>query len=174
MDQIDYRYLRPKKAEWLKRMYHTPFPERQTLSLWTGRNATVLPLRPIPNDGLLFGRGGVVDEQGQYVELSGIPTRIGKGYAFENAVYRDEKVVYCGYLVNHWGHFLVEAVTRLWYVNDPTVDKYVFFLNENQEREIKGNYREFFQLLKFLINLILLFPKRKYFIQATFNIFQII
>ena len=150
MDQIDYRYLRPKKAEWLKRMYNTPFIERQTLSVWTGQNATVLPLRQIPNDGLLFGRGGVVDEQGQYVALSGIPTRIGNRYDFENPVYRDEKVVYCGYLVNHWGHFLVEAVTRLWYVleDDPTVDKYVFFLNENQEREIKGNYREFFQLLK--------------------------
>ena len=59
-------------------------------------------------------------------------------------------MVYCGYLVNHWGHFLVEAVTRLWYAleQDETVDKYVFFLDEHQEREIKGNYREFFQLLK--------------------------
>ena len=59
-------------------------------------------------------------------------------------------MVYCGYLVNHWGHFLVEAVNRLWYAlkNDQTVDKYVFFLDEGQEREIKGNYKEFFQLLK--------------------------
>ena len=150
MFQIDYRYLRPKKAEWLKRMYNTPFPEKQALSVWTGQNATILPLREIPNEGLLFGRGGVVDAQGEYVELSGIPTRIGKRYDFGNPVYRDEKVVYCGYLVNHWGHFLVEAVTRLWYAlqDDRTVDKYVFFLDENQEREIKGNYREFFQLLK--------------------------
>lgn len=150
MYQIDYRYLRPKKAEWLKRMYNTPFTQKQTLSIWQGKNATILPLRRVQGEGLLFGRGGVVDAQGQYVELSGIPTRIGSRCDFETPVYRDEKVVYCGYLVNHWGHFLVEAVTRLWYVleNDPTVDKYVFFLDENQEREIKGNYREFFRLLK--------------------------
>ena len=149
MYQIDYRYLRPKKAQWLERMYATPLEEKQSLSLWHGENATILPLRPVPNEGLLFGRGGVVDSGGQYVALSGIPTRIGNRYDFENPVYRDEKVVYCGYLVNHWGHFLVEAVTRLWYFleNDPTIDKYVFFLNENQEREIKGNYREFFRLL---------------------------
>ena len=154
MYQIDYRYLRPKKAEWLKRMYNTPFEKRDSLRIWQGENATVLPLRPIPDDGLLFGRGGVVDKDGQYVELSGIPTRIGKQYPFENPVYRDERVVYCGYLVNHWGHFLVEAVTRLWYCLEESalcagapVDKYVFFLNENQPREITGNYREFFRLL---------------------------
>ena len=150
MYQIDYRYLRPKKAQWLKRMYATPLEEKQTLSLWQGEKATILPLREIPNEGLLFGRGGVMDAEGHYVELSGIPERIGKGYDVSESVYRDEKVVYCGYLVNHWGHFLVEAVTRLWYAleQDETVDKYVFFLDEHQEREIKGNYREFFQLLK--------------------------
>ena len=103
-------------------------------------------------DNVLFGRGGVVDEDGKYVELSGIPTRIWGSYAFPKADYRDEKVVYCGYLVNHWGHFLVEAVTRLWYVleNDATIDKYVFFLKENEQRELKGNYREFLRLLGIL------------------------
>lgn len=62
----------------------------------------------------------------------------------------DEKVVYCGYLIHHWGHFLVEGVARLWYFlgNDPTVDKYVFALDEGEIREIKGNYKEFLTLLK--------------------------
>ena len=149
MYKIDYSYLRPKKAAWLKSMYASSFEEVQQLTLWQGRNATILPLREIPGDSTLFGRGGVVDEQGQYVPLSGIETRISDSYPFQNPVYRDEKVVYCGYLVNHWGHFLVEAVTRLWYSleQDASIDKYVFFLNENEEREIKGNYREFFVLL---------------------------
>ena len=80
MYQIDYRYLRPKKAQWLKRMYANPLEEKQTLSVWRGEKATILPLREIPNEGLLFGRGGVMDAEGQYVELSGIPDRIGKGY----------------------------------------------------------------------------------------------
>ena len=76
MFQIDYSYLRPKKAQWLKRMYDTPFPEKQSLSVWQGRNATILPLREVVNEGLLFGLGGVADENGQYVELSGFPERI--------------------------------------------------------------------------------------------------
>ena len=149
MYHIDYRYLRPKKAAWLKRMYDTPLERKEALSVWHGRNATILPLCARGGDNLLFGRGGVVDENGQYVELSGIPTRIWGSYVFPKAEHRNETVVYCGFLVNHWGHFLVEAVTRLWYAleNDTGVDKYVFFLNENEQRELKGNYREFFRLL---------------------------
>lgn len=151
MQKIDYQYLRPKKAQWLQKMYATPLELRENLTVWQGENATILPLREIPNEGLLFGRGGVLDCNGEYVPLSGFDTRIWHGYPHETPVYKDEKVVYCGYLVNHWGHFLVEAVNRLWYVLEskslPPVDKYVFFVDENEERTITGNYKEFFQLL---------------------------
>lgn len=150
MQSIDYRYLRPKKAEALKKWCDAPIEVRENPIFWQGSNATILPLRRDESFGLLFGKGGVVDREGNYVDLSAIPGRVQYAYPFEKAEYRDEKVVYCGYLVNHWGHFLIEGVTRLWYFleNDETVDKYVFFLDENQEREIKGNYREFLQLLK--------------------------
>lgn len=150
MVQMNYSYLRPKKAAWLRRMYDSPFELRQELEVWRGKNATILPLREVAGDTTLFGRGGVVAENEEYVSLSGIPNRIDLAYTVENARYRDEKVVYCGFLVNHWGHFLVEAVTRLWYAleGDSSIDKYVFFLGEGEEREISGNYREFFKLLK--------------------------
>lgn len=144
---IHYQYLRPRKAEALKMWYDEPFEAIQEPAVWRGRNAVILPLRP--DEQLLFGRGGVVDEEGSYVALSAIEGRVQYAYPFENPEFRDETVVYCGYLVNHWGHFLVEAVTRLWYFleQDPGVDKYVFFLDENEHREIKANYREFLELL---------------------------
>ena len=150
MQRIDYQYLRPKKAEALKKWVDAPIEVRENPEIWQGKNATILPLRRDPSFGLLFGKGGVVDCDGKYVELSSIPLRVQYSYPFENPEYRDEKVVYCGYLVNHWGHYLIEGVTRLWYFleNDATIDKYVFFLDENEEREIKGNYREFLELLK--------------------------
>ncbi len=147
---IDYQYLRPKKAEVLKQWCDFPVEVRRDPAIWQGRNATILPLRRDPSFGLLFGKGGVVDETGNYVELSAIPGRVQFAYPFESPEYKDEKVVYCGYLVNHWGHFLIEGITRLWYFmeKDPTVDKYVFFMDENEQREIKGNYRIFLELLK--------------------------
>ena len=150
MQRIDYQYLRPKKAEALKKWVDAPIEVRENPEIWQGKNATILPLRRDPSFGLLFGKGGVVDCDGNYVELSSIPLRVQYSYPFENPEYRDEKVVYCGYLVNHWGHYLIEGVTRLWYFleNDATIDKYVFFLDENEEREFKGNYREFLELLK--------------------------
>ena len=115
MYHLDCSYLRPRKGVKLQKMYQAPFEEKRELQVWQGNNATILPLRKTVGEGLLFGRGGVVDQNGAYVELSGIPDRIGRPYPFENPEYRDEAVVYCGYLINHWGHFLVEAVTRLWY-----------------------------------------------------------
>ena len=150
MQSIDYQYLRPKKAECLKKWVDADIEVRETPSLWQGKNATILPLRRDPSFGLLFGKGGVVDETGAYVELSAIEKRVQFAYPFENAPYEDKKVVYCGYLVNHWGHFLIEGVTRLWYFleNDPTIDKYVFFVDEGEQREIRGNYRKFLELLK--------------------------
>lgn len=149
MHEIDYRYMRPKKAEAHRRWQEAPMEVRDTLEVWQGENATILPLRRDPNDGLLFGKGGVVDESGQYVDLSAIPARVQFAYPFEKPPVQEKKVVYCGYLVHHWGHFLVEAVTRLWYFleNDTSIDKYVFFIDENEQREISGNYREFLELL---------------------------
>lgn len=150
MHHIDYTYLRPKKAKAVKKWYDQRVEVRQNPTVWRGSNATILPLRRDPADGLLFGKGGVVDEHGDYVPLSAIEGRVQFSYPVEAPEYRDETVVYCGYLVDHWGHFLIEGVTRLWYFleNDPTIDKYVFFLDEGEERQIKGNYLEFFRLLK--------------------------
>ncbi len=146
---IDYTYLRPKKAEALKKWYDAPVEIRQEPAIWQGEQATILPLRRDPSFGLLFGKGGVVDCHGQYVDLSAIPGRVQDAYPFQAPDCREETVVYCGYMVNHWGHFLIEGVTRLWYFleQDASVDKYVFFLDEGEQRQIQGNYREFFQLL---------------------------
>lgn len=147
MCKIDYQYLLPKKAAALQRLHEEPFPMVETPPVWVGKNATVLPVRKFDPNGW-FGRGGVIAEDGTAVESCAVSTTK-VGYEFENPQYRDEKVVYCGYLIHHWGHFLMEGVARLWYFleQDPTVDRYVFSLDENEQREIRGNYLEFLKLL---------------------------
>lgn len=147
--QINYDYLRPKKAKVLEEWHNEEFYKKEELLAESYKNATILPLKRIDGDNLLFGRGGVVAEDGTYVEHSAIDRRVQFPYEFHNADQRDLKVVYCGYLVNQWGHFLVEAVSRLWYFleSDLTIDKYVFFVDYDSGRVAKGNYKQFFELL---------------------------
>lgn len=146
---VIYDYMRPLKALFLKEWYDNPLCSRDDISSLTVENATILPLKKGEKTDILFGHGGVIDESGRYIPESGLEQRIWGGYECEDAEYRDETVVYCGYLVNQWGHFLVEATTRLWYLlhEECSVDKYVFILEENSSRQIKGNYREFLELL---------------------------
>ncbi|WP_289466301.1 hypothetical protein, partial [Klebsiella pneumoniae] len=61
---INYNYLRPKKAKHLKGWYDKPFPCRDKLNVYNLPNAAILPLKKFNGENLLFGRGGVVDENG--------------------------------------------------------------------------------------------------------------
>lgn len=144
--QIDYSYLRPKKAAVLKEWSLSPFERISRPDVWSGKDATILPLRRFPEDNLLFGRAGVVDADGEYVELSSVEHRVQFAYPFSNPEYRDERVVYCGYWVKHWGHFLVETVARLWYALEST-GKLIFVTDEGKDLSISGNYKEFLELL---------------------------
>lgn len=149
MYTVDYRYLRPRKAAAMRKQHEVPYEQVKTPAIWQGQNATVLPVRKTDRFGWI-GCGGVVDEAGHCVDISAVECCVKPSNTFTSPEYRNEKVVYCGYLIHHWGHFLVEGVARLWYFleNDPTVDKYVFALDEGETREIKGNYKEFLTLLK--------------------------
>ena len=143
---INYAYLRPKKACVLKEWTDAPFEKLDTLEVWSGNNATILPLKTFPQDGYLFGRAGVVDCDGNYVDSSAIERRVQSAYPVENPEYRDERVIYCGYWVKQWGHFLVESVARLWYALEST-EKLIFVTDYGCESQFYGNYKEFLQLL---------------------------
>lgn len=146
---IDYSFLRSQKANALKKFYNNHFGTKGKLTAETFPDATILPLQRFENDSLLFGRGGVLNNQGAYIDSSSIPNRVQGAYNYSYYERIDEKVVYCGFFVNQWGHFLIESVSRLWYFleNDTTIDHYVFFVKSGEKINISGNYREFLQLL---------------------------
>ncbi len=143
---MDYSYCRPEKARNLEEST-TQFEKREKLSVLRIEQALILPVMHCPN--LLFGNGGVVDAQNDYIQMSAIEGRIEGAYPVQNEPFEDKQVVYCGYLVNHWGHFLIEGIARLWYcLSDPKeVDWYVFTSDIGGETEAKANYLAFFQLL---------------------------
>ncbi|MBR2923189.1 MAG: glycosyltransferase family 61 protein [Alphaproteobacteria bacterium] len=86
-------------------------------------NAFILPTKKIvDNDGVISFEGGVVDAEMKFIQNSQF-LRANKGgcllksYEFSQteAEYIDEEVLYAGVLINHFGHFLVEGLSRIWY-----------------------------------------------------------
>nr|WP_027872127.1 glycosyltransferase family 61 protein [[Eubacterium] cellulosolvens] len=145
---INYEYLRPLKAKVLEQ-WHCQFSFKDDLDAPVFYDATILPLRRVEGDHLLFGRGGVLDSENAYIRVSAIEGRVQYAYNPSSVERKDEVVVYCGYLAPQWGHFLIESAARLWYFlrDDKRIDKYVFFVEENANRTVDGNYKEFFELL---------------------------
>lgn len=96
--------------------------------------------------------GGVLNEKGEYIWKSAVASKGhivnlddtvepeyyvgGKGLTLPEKIdKRNESVVYLGYLYNHWGHFLIDFSSRLWfaYKNRDMQYHYVFVVNENQK-----------------------------------------
>lgn len=86
----------------------------------------MLDVKIIPNGVLLppkkdsskdWGIGGVVDNNGRFVEDSIYRFYFGGFYSFdENEITESkEEVIYLGHLIPHWGVFLVDFTRRLWY-----------------------------------------------------------
>lgn len=89
--------------------------------------------------------GGVTDENLNYIEESGFinvnvntNNKIIKrmhgfnpNYDFENVKYCDETVIYIGKMEDAWGHFMHEAITRLWYVvENPDLDYRLAYVSD--------------------------------------------
>lgn len=152
MTTVNYDYLRPRKAAQLKK-YHDglKYYSEGVLGCRNYSDVTLLPLKP--TESLVFGKGGAIDNSGQYLDCSGREKYYWGDYPYDQSVpHKDERVVFCGPFLVHWGHFIVDCIQRLWYAleNDANVDRYVFIVFEGsgvKKEHLQGNYREFFELL---------------------------
>ena len=144
----DYSFIRPSKAEFI-RYYQQSIEEKNDLQICYLENGIILPLKQNNERVLLFGNGGCLNGNGEYVALSEIKGRIEGKYEITELVRSEKKVIYCGYIIDHWGHFLIEAITRLWYAleNGNEYDEFVFFTRYGDDYKLKGNYKYFFELL---------------------------
>ncbi len=110
----------------------------------------ILPHKEDKN-GPRWGLGGVCDKDNRFVELSAYDG----GWATHGGIYEwdpdseincDCEVVYFGMFFNHWGHFLVDLLGRLWYFAQNKVEKGIKIAYLGDE-EPKGTFLEFFSLL---------------------------
>ena len=126
---------------------HNMFRLNRPMTVQTVSRGIVLPQKDAES-GPMWGLGGVCDESGNFVDLSaydgGWATH-GGPYPWQEETYMDCDVVYFGMFFNHWGHFLIDLMGRLWYfVNHPNPDLKLAFLGQEIPR---GNFLEIFSLL---------------------------
>ncbi len=128
------------------------------LSYKTYQNVYALPSKNVWQDGKKVRWGGLVEESGNYIMESGRfrneehtltdNTMVG-GYKFNKVFCSRVKspAIYCGEFLEHWGHFLLESTTRLWYVvqHRQPGQKLVFVARKGLK--LNGNFKNFFELL---------------------------
>lgn len=100
-------------------------------------NGIIYPLSKGDNDQYDFNcEGGVVTPEGEFVTESQTVRNYCKKYwniapsiTSNISTYNDYEVCYCGILTGHFGHFLLESISRLYYViKNPEKFKCVFLI----------------------------------------------
>lgn len=142
---LNTRYLRRLRGINLEEQYKKGIDCTKRSEYYTYKNAIILPYR---TTGSFCGRGGAINEQGEYIPVSSEKFCTGE-YPVADVEKKQETVCYCGHLIYQWGHFLMDSVSRLWYCLDHNdeVDKYIFFVEEGNIKSLSGNYKQFFELL---------------------------
>ena len=123
------------------------YKREEKLSCLECENGLILP-RIIDGATPIWGKGGVCDSENKFVHLSeyhGGWAEHGGYYDWTDEEYLDDTVVYFGVFFNHWGHFLVDLIGRMWYCIQHQISEIkVAYLGEEDP---KGNFLEFFELL---------------------------
>ena len=143
---------RKEVSRWIK-----DYSRKDPLRVLNLPNATILPKKKSDKEhpDTWMGFGGVVDSDNEFVPLSGIKHVTKDTYVFggkyeydiESVDLIDEEVVYIGPMFNHWGHFMYDFITRLWYCLESSDCRIAYCGWGFDEGELYGSYRRFFELL---------------------------
>lgn len=128
---------------------HNMYRIHRPMEVQTVPRGIVLPQRKQDN-GPMWGLGGVCDSRNDFVALSaydgGWATH-GGSYPWTEEVYVDCDVLYFGMYFNHWGHFLIDLMGRLWYFAQANQQFPGIKLAYLGEEIPQGNFLEIFSLL---------------------------
>lgn len=151
MKEFDTKYMYDNKwTEISKEIFDLHDCESSKPYVKKVKDGILLPQR----DGVLpWGIGGCIDINGELVDESTVYDAFGGIYAYDkNDVQKiKETVIYIPIIPKHWGHFLIDVVSRLWVFLDERfdTDNIQIFYNAFgwSNGEITGNYKKFLEYL---------------------------
>lgn len=145
MDYCDYKYMDHLFLEEYKLSERKDVRSDRKLKIENVEHAIVLPCKEV--DGKKCA--GVLDSEKQYVTLSAFEALSpidcwGGDYELQDTPnYIDEDVIYMGRFWKHWGHFIMDQVSRLWYAMESEPSLKIVY---DGKEEISGVYLEFMRL----------------------------
>ncbi len=144
-----------KNNTWTQKyveMYSHNYESKKLPQMHKTENGYILPLKE--QEGYSWGVGGVVDSHGVINQFSCVGIKaFGGSYIFEKEKVSviEDKVIFIGILPKHWGHFITDTVSRLWFVLDAGEYKNckiaVCTWGWGNETKISGNYADMFRYL---------------------------
>ena len=123
----------------------------EKLTIRSVPNAVILPYRRCSHS---TGLGGVLDKNGGFIESSYLHGGLfehGGPYDFDKStiVRSEDRVVYFGYYLPHWGHFLIDCLGRMWPFAEPNsqIGDYKIAYISNSCEGMYDNCYKFFEAL---------------------------
>ncbi len=159
MKKYHFEYMDDIAREEYEALAQKQYYVDKQLAVLEIEEGVLLPVNTKSNPyGTLWGSGGVVDSKGNYVEASAqvafhMNDRVRGKYDIEEKalIKRDETVIYMNFFIAHWGHFLIDVVSRLWYVIQKLQEKenvkIAYIVEKGKNNQISGHYLEFLNLL---------------------------
>jgi len=115
------------------------------VSYKTYSNVVALPHKSDPNG---WGIGGIIDASGEYIVDSGFHSywiSFGGGYDLSSSDLEklEGKVIWFGIFTEHWGHFLLDNISRLWILNKEEFSSLKVVYVSKSGKEMSNNFSEF-------------------------------
>lgn len=149
-------YVRDRVFEGYDSAMNVNYFSEKKLNVKEIQGGLILPVVHFFDEtGLPRYRGGVVDENLNFVqecshqrEVLDRPFSFDliEGYQAEEYLFDEREVMYGGIIFDHFGHFLIESLSRMWAFIADDETKFIAFI-ETSERK-KPFVDEFFELLK--------------------------
>lgn len=127
----------------------------------------IIALPPQPSKKFI-GDGGLIDKNHNNIELSYVygynnSKYIGDPYTINDDEIENEldgEYIYLGFMHHHWGHFIVDFCTRLYYTLQSSVKNYIFLLPFNIKLfKLSSPIRRFLELINIDIENIVFISK---------------
>ena len=143
-------YYPQKQAEAFQKDWGTSHLRQEQLPVLTLENAVVTPPFEVFDEanGRRESEAGVFDQYGHYIQNTSISIKKKVSLPAIPIPYIDETVIYCGMLILHYGHFLLQSTARLYYcLKHPELNWRLCFVTGNADTPIPKYIYDFFNLL---------------------------